>query len=56
VALVLSFFPVLHNLSWGQVGVITTVLILAALALLERRPAVAASALWRLPPASSSFP
>lgn len=45
VALVLSSFPVLHNLSWGQVGVFTTVLILAALALLERRPAVAASAL-----------
>lgn len=45
VALVVSSFPILHNLSWGQVGIFTTVAILAALALLERRPVVAACAL-----------
>ena len=45
VAPVVSSFPVLHNLSWGQVGIFTTVLILASLSLPDRRPAVAACAL-----------
>ena len=45
VALVVSSFPVLHNISWGQVGIFTTVAVLAALALLKRRPVVAACAL-----------
>jgi hypothetical protein len=36
VSLALSTFPLLHNLAWGQVGVITTVSILGALFFCER--------------------
>lgn len=36
VFLALSSFPLLHNLAWGQVGIITTVLILGVLFLYER--------------------
>jgi len=45
VALALSSFPLLHNLTWGQVGIITTVSILGVLFFYERGQRVAAAAL-----------
>ncbi len=46
VALALSSFPLLHNLTWGQVGIFTTVSILGALVFLEHdRRAFAATLL-----------
>ena len=44
VTLVLSSFPILHNVAWGQVGIFTTVAILAVLSLYEQRHLVAAAA------------
>ena len=44
VTLVLSSFPILHNVAWGQVGIFTTVAILAVLSLYEQRRLVAAAA------------
>lgn len=44
VTLVLSSFPILHNVAWGQVGIFTTVAILAVLLLYEQRHLVAAAA------------
>ena len=35
VALALSSFPLLHNLTWGQVGILTAVIILGMLVFLE---------------------
>ena len=43
VALTLLSFPLLHNLTWGQVGIITTVLILGALFFYERGQRIAAA-------------
>jgi hypothetical protein len=45
IALVLSSFPLLHNLLWGQVGLFTTIAILGALAFYERGQPVMAAAL-----------
>jgi hypothetical protein len=45
VFIALTSFPLWHNLSWGQVGVITTVAILGMLALLERGRRTYAAAL-----------
>ena len=45
VALTLSSFTLLHNLTWGQVGVFTTVSTLGALVLYERGNRAAAAAL-----------
>jgi hypothetical protein len=45
VFLALSSFPLLHNLAWGQVGIITTVFILGALFCYERGQHVLAAIL-----------
>ena len=45
VALALLSFPLLHNLTWGQVGIITTVLILGALFFYERGKRITAAIL-----------
>ena len=45
VALALSSFPFLHNLAWGQVGIITTVSILGALFFYESGQRVVAATL-----------
>jgi len=45
VLIALTSFPLWHNLSWGQVGVITTVAILGMLALLERGRYLSSAAL-----------
>jgi len=45
VTLALSSFPLLHNITWGQVGIITTVSILGALFFYERGQREAAAVL-----------
>lgn len=46
IALALSSFPLLHNLNWGQVGIITVVALLGMLVLYERGHRVAAAVLF----------
>jgi hypothetical protein len=52
----LTSFPLWHNLSWGQVGIITTVAILAMLALLERGRRLSAAALVGFAASFKFFP
>lgn len=56
VALALSSFPLLHNLTWGQVGIFTTVSILGALVFLERDRRVFAAALLAFAASFKFFP
>jgi hypothetical protein len=56
VAIALTSFPVLHNLPWGQVGIITTVAILALLALYQRGSLLAASGALALAVSFKFFP
>jgi hypothetical protein len=56
VALALSSFPLLHNLTWGQVGIFTTVAVLGALVLYERGQRVAAAALFAFAVSFKFFP
>jgi hypothetical protein len=56
VALVLSSFPLLHHLTWGQVGIFTTVSILGMLVFLERDRRAFASALFAFAASFIFFP
>ena len=56
VLIALTSFPLWHNLSWGQVGVITTVAILGMLALLERGRRLSATALVGFAASFKFFP
>jgi len=56
VALLLSSFPLLHTLTWGQVSIFTTVAILGALLLYERGQLVAAAALFAFAVSFKFFP
>ncbi len=56
VLIALTSFPLWHNLSWGQVGVITTVSILGMLALLERNRRLSAAALLSFAAGFKFFP
>ena len=52
----LSSFPLLHVLTWGQVGVFTTVALLAMMVLLERDHRAAAAALFAFAVSFKFFP
>ena len=56
VALALSAFPLLHNLTWGQVGVFTTVSILGMLVFLERDRRASAAAFLAFAASFKFFP
>jgi uncharacterized membrane protein len=56
VLIALTSFPLWHNLSWGQVGIITTVAILGMLALLERGRRLSAVALLGFAVSFKFFP
>jgi hypothetical protein len=56
VLIALSSFPLWHNLSWGQVGVITTVAVLGMLALYERGRRLSAATLLGLAASFKFFP
>jgi len=56
VAFALSAFPLLHNLTWGQVGIFTTVSILGALLFLERERRAFAAALLAFAASFKFFP
>ncbi|MGW8225628.1 MAG: glycosyltransferase family 87 protein [Anaerolineales bacterium] len=56
VIIALTSFPLWHNLSWGQVGIITTVAILGMLVLYERGRHLSASALVGLAASFKFFP
>lgn len=56
VLIALTSFPLWHNLSWGQVGVITTVAILGMLALYERDRLLFAAALLGFAASFKFFP
>ena len=56
VALALSSFPFLHNLTWGQVGIFTTVSILGTLVFLERDRRAFAAALLAFAASFKFFP
>ena len=56
VALVLSSFPLLHTLTWGQVSVFTTVAILGILVVIERDHRAAAAALFAFAVSFKFFP
>jgi uncharacterized membrane protein len=56
VLIALTSFPLWHNLSWGQVGIITTVAILGMLALLERGRRISAAALLGFAASFKFFP
>jgi len=56
VLIALTSFPLWHNLSWGQVGVITTVAMLGMVALLERGRRLSAAALVGFAASFKFFP
>jgi hypothetical protein len=56
VLITLTSFPLWYNLSWGQVGVITTVAILGMLAMLERGRRLSAAALVGFSASFKFFP
>ena len=56
VLIALTSFPLWHNLSWGQVGIITTVAVLGMLALLERGRRLSATALVGFAASFKFFP
>jgi hypothetical protein len=56
VLLALTSFPLWHNLSWGQVGIITTVAILGMLALYERGRRLSAATLVGFAASFKFFP
>jgi hypothetical protein len=56
VLLTLTSFPLWHNLSWGQVGVLTTVAVLGMLALLARGRRLSAAALLGFAASFKFFP
>jgi Glycosyltransferase family 87 len=56
VALVLSSFPLLHNFTWGQVGMITMVALLGLLVLYERDQRVGAAVLLALAVSFKFYP
>jgi hypothetical protein len=56
VLIALTSFPLWHNLSWGQVGIITTVAILGMLALYERGRRLSSAALLGLAASFKFFP
>lgn len=56
VFIALTSFPLWHNLSWGQVGIITTVAVLGMLTLLERGRRLSAAALLGFAASFKFFP
>lgn len=56
VALVLSLFPLLHNLKWGQVGILYTASILGMLVFLDRERAAVAAVLFAFATSFKFFP
>jgi uncharacterized membrane protein len=56
VCIALTSFPLWHNLSWGQVGIFTTVAVLGMLVLLERGRRLSAAALFGFAASFKFFP